>query len=99
MQPPGDVGILGGIFGRAAQWNLGERDLLPACAADILEGERSMAQVPLGQLVHAVAAANALFAATGIESEADHHRIAQRTPQTAGAGPHRNVNTTDESGG
>src|SRR3546814_19903878 len=83
MQPPCYVGILGGVFGRTIQWNLGERDLLPARAAYILEGERRMTKVPLGKLVHPVAATDPHFAATGIEREADHHRIVNRSDQNA----------------
>ena len=56
-QPPQsqrDIGILGGIFGRAGERDFGEADLRFAGAAHLLERQADMVEMQLCQLVEAV---------------------------------------------
>ena len=76
-QPPGHLGILGGIGGGAVQRRLGEGDRGFARAADLLEGDAHMPQMPLRQRIHAMPA-DAVLGAAGIEIEAEHQRIVHR---------------------
>ena len=85
MQPPGDVGILGGVAGGALELDMVELDRLLAGAADVLVGDAGVAQVAQRQLVHAVAG-HPLLAAAGVEIEADHHGIVDRRHPHAVAG-------------
>ncbi len=45
VQPPGDIGVLGGIGGGAVERHFGEADRLLARAADVLEGDAAVAEV------------------------------------------------------
>ena len=78
VEPPGDVGVLGGIFGRLVERDLTEGNGLLAGAAHVLERDAGVAEVPFGKFVHAVAAADPVEAAPRIEVEADDHRILDR---------------------
>ena len=55
VQPPGDVGILGGVLGCLVQRHLVEGDLILAAAGDLLEGDGLVVEMQLRQLIHAVA--------------------------------------------
>ncbi len=48
-EPQGDVGVLGGVFGRLVDRHLVEGDLRAAGAGDVLEGDRRVAEPALGQ--------------------------------------------------
>ena len=91
VEPPGHVGIFGSVLRGAVERHFAERDRLLARAADVLESQGGVAKVAPRQLVHAVAAADAFFAATGVEIEADHHRIVNRGHRDAVAGEDRDV--------
>ena len=91
VEPPGDVGILGGIGGGAVNRDFAEQDRLLASAAHVLERDRDVAQVALGELVHPVAAAHAVLAAPGIKIEADHHRVVDRRDVDADLGQHVHI--------
>ena len=56
MQPERDLGVLGGVLGRAVERHLVEADLAGALAADLDEGDRAPAQVTLRQRIHVMAA-------------------------------------------
>ena len=78
MQPPGNIRILGGIFGRAVERDLAERNRLLAGAADILESQRGVAEMALRQLVHPVPAADPVEAAPRIHRETFDHGVVNR---------------------
>ena len=78
VQPPGDVGILGGVGGGTVEGHFGKADRLLAGAAQVLEGDGGVAEVALRKLVHPVSAPDPVLAAPGVEIEADHHRVVDR---------------------
>ena len=71
-QAQGDIGIFRGIGGGAIERHLVEGDLRLAGARDLLEGNRLVAEMLLGELVHAMAVL-AQFKRIG-----DEHRIVDR---------------------
>ena len=77
IQPQGYIRIFSSIFCRAIQRHLTKRDGLFPRSADILESQRSVAEMTFGKLVHSMTAAHAL-SATGIEVEAHDHRVFDR---------------------
>ena len=55
VQPQGDVGILGGIFGGLGHRHAVEGDLVLALAGHFAEGDGRVGQMQLAELVHAMA--------------------------------------------
>ena len=88
VEPPGDIGILGGICGRLVERHFAKGDRLAPGAAQFLEGQAGMAEMAFGQFVHPVTAADPVELAPGIEIEADDHRIVDRRYRHAVAREH-----------
>ena len=79
------IGVLGGIFGRLVERNAIEGDLLLAGAGDLLERDRRVVEIALGQLIHAVPMH------AGVEGEGEQHRIVNGRERDAVAGEDRIV--------
>ena len=71
--------------------DFGEGDGVFAGAADLLEGDALVAEVALGEFVHAVAASDAFLAAPRVEREAHHHGVVDGADGDAVLGEHVEV--------
>ena len=88
VKPPGYIRIFRRIFGRLVERDLAEGDRLLARPAEFLERQAGVAEVAFGKFVHAMPAADAVELATGIEIEADDHRVVDGRDDDAVAGEH-----------
>jgi len=84
-QLQGDVGVLGGIVARLVERYMVEGHLLGTAAGDIGELDGLLSQMPLGQLVHAVAML------AGIEHEGEQHGVVDRADLDVVAAEHGHV--------
>ena len=85
VQPQGHVGVLGGIGGRLVDRHPVEGDLGLAAARHVGELDRLVAQMQLGQFVHAVAMGAAL------QHVGDQHGVVDRRDGDAFLGEHHRV--------
>ena len=85
VQAQRDVGVLGGVVARLLQGHPVEGDLAASAAGDVLELDGLVAEMLLGQLVHAVVVQPA------VERVGQQHGVVDRRHLDPGAGEHDHV--------